>query len=118
MERIEKEQAKNLIKYQNNNNQERARQQQYPVTFVTYTISKTRKTSEWFQQMGRTIPSFRIATVVDEKEWKSFRNSLDKSDKKIIDQTFSVTYLYNSASSYIFKPGRLKPILLSIIFHD
>ena len=68
--------------------------------------------------MGRTIPSFRIATVVDEKEWKSFRNSLDKSDKKIIDHTCSVTYLYNSASSYIFKPGRLKPILLSIIFHD
>jgi hypothetical protein len=47
MERIEKEeQAKNLIKYQNINSQERARQQQYPVTFVTYTISKPRKTSK------------------------------------------------------------------------
>jgi hypothetical protein len=42
--------------------------------------------------MGRTIPSFRIATVVEEKEWKSFRKSLDKSDRKILDQTFSVTY--------------------------
>lgn len=53
----------------------------------------------------------RIATVVKEKEWKSFRNSLDKSDRKILDQTFSVTYLYNSASSYPVKPVRLQPIL-------
>jgi hypothetical protein len=68
--------------------------------------------------MGRTIPSFRIATVVEEKEWKSFRNSLDKSDRKIFDQTFSVTYLYCSASSYTVKPVRLQPILMSIIFHD
>ena len=68
--------------------------------------------------MGRTITSFRIATVVEEKEWKSFRNSLDKSDRKILDQTFSVTYLYNSASSYTVNPVRLQPILMSIIFHD
>jgi len=47
MERFEKEeQAKNLIKYQNNNSQDRARQQHYPVTFVTYTISKARKTTK------------------------------------------------------------------------
>ena len=33
--------------------------------------------------MGRTIPSFRIASIIEEKEWKSFRNSLDKSEKDI-----------------------------------
>jgi hypothetical protein len=33
--------------------------------------------------MGRTIPSFRIASVIEEQEWKSFRSSLDKSDRKI-----------------------------------
>jgi len=33
--------------------------------------------------MGRTIPSFRIALAMDEKEeWKPFRNALDKSDRK------------------------------------
>jgi hypothetical protein len=46
MERIEKEeQAKKLIKYlysQNNNNQKGTRQQQYPIKFVTYAISRTR----------------------------------------------------------------------------
>jgi hypothetical protein len=40
--------------------------------------------------MGRTIPSFRIASVIEEKEWKSFRNSfrnsLDRSDRKKFDQ--------------------------------
>jgi hypothetical protein len=38
--------------------------------------------------MGRTIPSFRISSVMEEREWKSFRNSLDKSDRKIFDRCF------------------------------
>jgi hypothetical protein len=67
--------------------------------------------------MGRTIPSFRIASVIEEKEWKSFRNGLDKSDRKIFDQMFSIVHLYNSASSYAAKPIRIQPILKSIIFH-
>jgi hypothetical protein len=49
--------------------------------------------------MGRTIPSFRIASVMEEMEWKSFRNSLDKSDRKKFDQMFSLVYLHNSPSS-------------------
>ena len=48
--------------------------------------------------MGRTIPSFRIASSLEEKEWKSFRNSLDKSDRKIFDDMFLIAHLYNSAS--------------------
>jgi hypothetical protein len=67
--------------------------------------------------MGRTIPSFRIASVIEEKEWKSFRSSLDKSDRKIFDQMFSVAHLYNSASSLTAKPIRIQPIFMSIIFH-
>ncbi|PWU79361.1 MAG: hypothetical protein DLM72_17780 [Candidatus Nitrosopolaris wilkensis] len=59
--------------------------------------------------MGRTIPSFRIASVIEEKEWKSFRNSVDKSDRKIFDQMFSITHLYNSASSNTAKPVRIQP---------
>jgi hypothetical protein len=67
--------------------------------------------------MGRTIPSFRIATSIEEKEWQPFRNSLDKSDRKIFDEMFSVAHLYNSASSYAAKPIRIQPIFMSIIFH-
>jgi hypothetical protein len=67
--------------------------------------------------MGRTIPSFRIASSLEEKEWKPFRNSLDKSDRKIFDEMFSIARLYNSASSYAAKPIRIHPIFMSIIFH-
>jgi hypothetical protein len=35
--------------------------------------------------MGRTIPSFRIASIMEENEWKSFRDSLAKSERKIFD---------------------------------
>jgi hypothetical protein len=34
--------------------------------------------------MGRTTPSFRIAAVLEEKEWKMFRKYLTKKDKKSI----------------------------------
>jgi len=67
--------------------------------------------------MGRTIPSFRIASVMEEMEWKSFRNSLDKSDRKKFDQMFSLAHLYNSASSYAAKPIRVHPTFMSIIFY-
>jgi hypothetical protein len=32
--------------------------------------------------MGRTIPSFRIAAILEEKEWKLFRKYLNKKDDK------------------------------------
>ena len=67
--------------------------------------------------MGRTVPSFRIASVMEEMEWRPFRNSLDKSDRKKFDQMFSLAHLYNSASSYAAKPIRIQPIFMSIIFH-
>jgi hypothetical protein len=67
--------------------------------------------------MGKTIPSFRIASAMEEKEWKSFRKALDKSDRKIFDDIFAICHLYNSASSYSAKYVRRHPIFMSIIFH-
>ena len=67
--------------------------------------------------MGRTIPSFRIASVMEKEEWKSFRKALDKEDRKIFDDMFAISILYNSASSYSAKYVRIYPILMSIIFH-
>jgi hypothetical protein len=67
--------------------------------------------------MGRTIPSFRIASAMEEKEWKSFRKALDKSDRKIFDDMFAISHLYNSASSYSAKYVRIYPIFMSLIFH-
>ena len=67
--------------------------------------------------MGRTIPSFRIASVMEKEEWKSFRKALDKKDRKIFDDIFDFSILYNSASSYSAKYVRIHPIFMSIIFH-
>jgi hypothetical protein len=69
--------------------------------------------------MGRTIPSFRIAAVLEEKEWKQYRNYLDnKKDRKVFDNMFSIARLYNSACSYSVNPIRIYPIMMSIVFHN
>lgn len=67
--------------------------------------------------MGRTIPSFRIASVMEKEEWKSFRRALDKKDRKIFDGMFDISILYNSASVYSAKYVRIHPIFMSIISH-
>ena len=67
--------------------------------------------------IGRTIPSFHIASAIEEREWKSFRNSLDKLDRKKFGEMFSIAHLYNSASSYAAKPVEIQPIFMSIILH-
>lgn len=67
--------------------------------------------------MGRTIPSFRIASVMEKEEWKSFRKALDRKDRKFFDDMFDISILYNSASAYSAKYIRIHPIFMSIIFH-
>ena len=36
--------------------------------------------------MGRTIPSFRIATAIEKNKWRLFRKLLDKIDRKSFDE--------------------------------
>lgn len=67
--------------------------------------------------MGRTIPSFRIAIDLEQKEWKSYQKYLNLEKRKLFREMFSIARLYNSACSYCSNPIRIYPILLSIIFH-
>jgi hypothetical protein len=66
--------------------------------------------------MGRTIPSFRIASVEEQKEWKEFRQALDKSDRRAFDDMFLICHLYNSACSFGAKPIRIQPIFMLLYF--
>ena len=101
IERTEKEYWLERVKIIPANGRQR-RDNHYPVAFTTYATANKRK---WVQpSMGRTVPSFRIASVMEEMEWRPFRNSLDKSDRKKFDQMFSFAHLYNSASSYAANP--------------
>ena len=69
--------------------------------------------------MGRTIPSFRIAALMEEKRWKIYRQYLDKQEQKIFKHMFSIAYLFNSASSYAANPIRINPIMFSIaLYHQ
>jgi len=54
--------------------------------------------------MGRTVPSYRIATEMERSKSKIFRQRLDKNDRKEYDKLFSYSRLYNSAGSNACRP--------------
>jgi hypothetical protein len=66
--------------------------------------------------MGRTVPSYRIAAEREKSKWKSFRQALDKSERKKFDEMFFYSRLYNVAGSNACRPVLIHPILKSIIF--
>ena len=39
--------------------------------------------------MGRTIPSYRLASEREKSKWKIFREQLDKSERKMFDEMMS-----------------------------
>lgn len=67
--------------------------------------------------MGRTIPSFRLSQLYEESEWKSFRNALDRPDRKEFDRMFATSRLYVSACSYATRPVRIQAIFMAVAFH-
>ncbi len=66
--------------------------------------------------MGRTIPSYRMASEWEKRKWKPFREQLEKSEKKIFDEMIYYSRLYNVAGVGACKPVLFHPILMSIIF--
>jgi len=66
--------------------------------------------------MGRTIPSFRIASEMERWKWRPFRHVLDKKDRKTFDEMFSYSRLYNAAGTMACRPVLVHVILVSIIF--
>ena len=49
-------------------------------------------------------------------EWKNFRRALPKADRKLFDNMFFISVLYNSACVCCANPIRIQPILMSILF--
>ena len=66
--------------------------------------------------MGRTIPSYRLASERERRKWKIFRQELDKSERKMFEEMMSYSRLYNAAGVIACKPVLIQPILISIIF--
>ena len=68
--------------------------------------------------MGRTIPSFRIALMQEEMQWKSFRKALDKSERKTFDRLFLASRLHISACMMAAKPVRIHSIFMAILLYQ
>jgi hypothetical protein len=66
--------------------------------------------------MGRTIPSYRIASEMQIWKWRTFRKLLDKQDRKIFDEMLPIPRLYNAAGTMACRPVLIHVILISIIF--
>ena len=49
--------------------------------------------------MGRTIPSYRIASEMEIRKWRPFRKLLDKQDRKKFDDMLSIPRFYNVAGT-------------------
>ena len=66
--------------------------------------------------MGRTVPSYRLASERERRKWYLFRQELDKSERKMFEEMMSYSRLYNAAGVIACKPVLIQPILISIIF--
>ena len=71
--------------------------------------------------MGRTIPSYRIATEFERNKWKIFRQQLNKKDRKKFDEMLDYSRLYNSAGSNACGPILIRirmNIFISLLKND
>jgi hypothetical protein len=66
--------------------------------------------------MGRTIPSYQIASEIEIRKLRSFRKALDKQDRKKFDEMLSIPRFYNVAGTMACRPVLIHVILMSIIF--
>ena len=66
--------------------------------------------------MGRTIPSYQIASEIEIRKWRSFRKALDKQDRKKFDEMLSIPRFFNVAGTMACRPVLIHVILMSIIF--
>jgi len=66
--------------------------------------------------MGRTIPSSRIAAEIERAKWRPFRLLSNRKDRKLFDEMFSYTRLYNSACMMAARPWVFHSVIMSILF--
>ena len=66
--------------------------------------------------MGRTIPSYRIASEMEILKWRPFRKLLDKQDRKKFDDMLIIPHLYTVAGTMACRPILSHVILMSILF--
>jgi hypothetical protein len=66
--------------------------------------------------MGRTIPSYRIASEIEILKWRPFIKLLDKQDRKKFDEMLSIPRFYNISGTMACIPVLIHVMLMSLIF--
>jgi hypothetical protein len=64
---------------------------------------------------GRTVPSFRIVLAEEKEEWKTFRNLLDKKERKEFNEMWGIAKIYVSACSNSVQMVPVHLIIISIL---
>jgi hypothetical protein len=67
--------------------------------------------------MGRTIPSYRIATEIERIRWRPFRSMLNRKDRKLFDNMLNLPRLYNTAGMMAGRPVVFHSVIISILFY-
>ena len=66
--------------------------------------------------MGRTTPSFRIASEIEIRKWRTFRRALEQKDRKVFDEMLFIPRFYSVAGTMCSRAVLIQVILMSINF--
>jgi hypothetical protein len=66
---------------------------------------------------GQNSTSFRTILAQEKQEWDSFRNALDKSEKKAFDEIWGIPRPYIMACSNAVSLVPFHPVAMSILFY-
>lgn len=67
--------------------------------------------------MGRTVPSFRLASMEEAVEWRAYRKALPRGDRRVFDEVLATARLYTSASSAAVRTSRFEAMAMAMVFH-
>lgn len=73
----------------------------------------------FFDQMGRSIPSFRQLIEIERLNWSEFKKELpSKVDKELFDTIFENATQYTQYLSSANRPVPIEPIMMGALFHN
>ena len=65
--------------------------------------------------MGRTIPTHRMAVDMTEKKFKDFRRALRPLDRKRLDKIFDYARMHGDAGTMVNTPNKIDMVLISCL---
>ena len=65
--------------------------------------------------LGRTVPSFRMALEVELRKWSEFRKGLRAEEQKILDELLNDVRKHTDAGSLVCSPTISEIVMMSIL---